>query len=126
MTLQDRYTMEGAAMTPSDQMLKGRTAIVTGAASGIGRAIAGALAGAGAAVCVADLSEEGVRRAAVEIEGEGGRAIAVTVDVGRWEQVEAMVGSTVRALGGADILVNNAGLQHIAPCTSFPWRSGIC
>jgi 3-hydroxybutyrate dehydrogenase len=44
----------------------------------------------------------------------------VTVDVGRWEQVEAMVGSTVRVLGGADILVNNAGLQHIAPVHEFP------
>ncbi len=120
MPLHGRYTMEGAAVTPSDQLLKGKTTIVTGGASGIGRAIAGALAAAGAAVCVADLSEDGARRAAAEIEGEGGRAIAVGADVARWAQVEAMVASTVRALGGVDILINNAGLQHIAPVHEFP------
>lgn len=104
-------------MTSSDHVLKGKTAIVTGGASGIGRAIASALA---AAVCVADLSEDGARRAAAEIEGEGGRAIAAAADVGRWEQVAAMVASTVQALGSADILINNAGLQHIAPVHEFP------
>ncbi|HEV8338742.1 MAG TPA: 3-hydroxybutyrate dehydrogenase [bacterium] len=107
-------------MTTGGQALKGKSAVVTGAASGIGRAIAGALAAAGAAVCVADLNEEGARRAAAEIKGDGGTAIAVAADVRRWEEVEAMVGSAVQALGGADIVVNNAGLQHIAPVHEFP------
>ncbi len=103
-----------------ERWLDGRVAAVTGAASGIGRAIAGGLAGAGAAVGVADLNEEGARRAAEEIEREGGRAIPLRADVSRWDQVDTMVAATVRAFGGVDILVNNAGLQHIAPVHEFP------
>ncbi|MGH2454329.1 MAG: 3-hydroxybutyrate dehydrogenase [bacterium] len=107
--------MEGLAVN-----LQGKAALVTGAASGIGRAIAAALAAAGAAIAVADLSEEGGRQSADEIERAGGRAIPVRADVSRWDQVVPMVEEAVAAFGGVDILVNNAGLQHIAPVHEFP------
>jgi len=100
--------------------LDGKAAIVTGAASGIGRAIATTLGAAGAAVCVGDLDEEGSRRVAGEIERSGGRAIAVRTDVSRADQVEALVRATAEAFGSMDILVNNAGLQHVAPVHEFP------
>jgi len=100
--------------------LDGKAAIVTGAASGIGRAIAATLGAAGAAVCVGDLDEEGSRRVAAEIERSGGRAIAVRADVSRADQVEALVRATAEAFGRMDILVNNAGLQHVAPVHEFP------
>jgi len=100
--------------------LDGKAAIVTGAASGIGRAIATTLGAAGAAVCVGDLDEEGSRRVAGEIERSGGRAIAVRTDVSRADQVEALVRATAEAFGRMDILVNNAGLQHVAPVHEFP------
>ncbi len=100
--------------------LDGKAAIVTGAASGIGHAIATTLGAAGAAVCVGDLDEEGSRRVAGEIERSGGRAIAVRTDVSRADQVEALVRATAEAFGSMDILVNNAGLQHVAPVHEFP------
>ena len=100
--------------------LDGKAAIVTGAASGIGRAIAATLGAAGAAVCVGDLDEEGSRRVAGEIERSGGRAIAVRADVSRADQVETLVRATAEAFGRIDILVNNAGLQHVAPVHEFP------
>ena len=100
--------------------LDGKAAIVTGAASGIGHAIATTLGAAGAAVCVGDLDEEGSRRVAGEIERSGGRAIAVRADVSRADQVEALVRATAEAFGRVDILVNNAGLQHVAPVHEFP------
>lgn len=100
--------------------LGGRTAIVTGAASGIGRAMATMLARHGAALGVCDLDEAGARAVAQEIEGAGGQAIPVRADVSRPADVEVMVAATVREFGGLDILVNNAGLQFISPVHEFP------
>ena len=88
--------------------LKNRRVIVTGAASGIGRAIALALAENGAAVAAADLKAP---EATVEaIRQAGGRAIAVAADVTQGEQVDAMVAACVKDLGGLEGLVNNAGI----------------
>ncbi len=100
--------------------LKKKSAIVTGAGSGIGRAIAGALASSGAAVCVSDLNAGAAQDVAAQIERGGGRAIASRADVRDREQVRRMVEEAVRAFGRLDILVNNAGLQHIAPILDFP------
>jgi len=89
-------------------ILSGKVAAVTGAASGIGRATAHALARAGAAVVVADLDDTGARRVAGEIADDGGRAVAIRTDVAREAEIRAMVEAAVAEFGGLDILHNNA------------------
>ncbi|MBK7950904.1 MAG: SDR family oxidoreductase [Deltaproteobacteria bacterium] len=89
--------------------LSSRTAFVTGAGQHVGRAIAEALAGQGAAVAVNDLIGARARDVAESIVKSGGRAIAVPGDVTDLEAVEAMVRETEAALGPVDILVSNAG-----------------
>jgi NAD(P)-dependent dehydrogenase (short-subunit alcohol dehydrogenase family) len=89
-------------------VLAGRVAIVTGAASGIGRASALALAREGAAVLVADLDRAGAERVAAEIVAVGGRAVGRRTDVSEPDSVAAMVEAAVQELGGLDILHNNA------------------
>jgi 3-hydroxybutyrate dehydrogenase len=88
--------------------LSGRSALVTGAASGIGRACAGRLAQAGAAVTVLDLDGDVARRVAGEIGGE-----ALQADLSDYEVLNGLEVD-------ADIIVNNAGLQHVAPIEEFP------
>ncbi len=95
--------------------LAGRVAIVTGAASGIGRAIAAALAREGARVAVADLNEAGGADAAHAIEKDGGMARAWRVDVTDAGAVAAMVGAVVSHWGAVDVLVNNAGWDTPKP-----------
>jgi len=96
--------------------LTGRRAIVTGAASGIGRAVAEGLAGAGARVMLADLNAEEGERAAATFEG----CAFQRTDVAVRDDCRRLVDRTVDAFGGVDILVNNAGLQHVAPVEEFP------
>ncbi|MDO8186961.1 SDR family NAD(P)-dependent oxidoreductase [Conexibacter sp. JD483] len=91
----------------------GRTAVVTGAASGIGEACARLLAAEGAAVVVGDLDGDGAARVAQEIEAAGGRALAIATDVGDSAQVERMLTVADERLGGIDVLVNNAGVLRL-------------
>ena len=90
------------------QFLDGRRALITGGASGIGRACAVRLAEAGASVVVVDRDAEGAKRVAEKVGGQ-----AVTVDLSELEAIDAMDLDV-------DVLVNNAGLQHVAPLHEFP------
>jgi 3-hydroxybutyrate dehydrogenase len=95
--------------------LDGRRAIVTGGASGIGRAIAEDLAAGGARVLLTDVNVEDGQDVATRISG-----VFVRADMSRHEQCDAVVARAVDEWRGVDILVNNAGLQHVAPVEEFP------
>jgi NAD(P)-dependent dehydrogenase (short-subunit alcohol dehydrogenase family) len=88
--------------------LKDKVAIVTGSASGIGRATARRLAAEGASVLIADITGAGAGDVAREINADGGRAAAQQVDLARPDSVEAMAAAAVERFGGIDILHNNA------------------
>ncbi len=90
--------------------LPGRVAIVTGAARGIGFAIAERLSKAGAHVVVADISEDGATAAAERLSEGGGKAVGMAADVTSPDEAGAMVQRTLEAFGAVDILVNNAGI----------------
>ena len=94
--------------------LQGKVAIVTGSASGIGRACAIALGLEGAAVVVADLDAGGAAQVADEILEHGGQAHAVRVDLGDRDSVESLVQQGVDTFGRLDILHNNAAATHLA------------
>jgi len=101
--------------------LQDRVAVVTGAGSGIGRAIALRYAGEGCAVAVADLDEAAAGRVAAEIEDAGGRALTVCMDVADEAAVERGVEATVAAFGRLDVMVANAGIQIVHPVEDFPY-----
>ena len=104
-------------LAPPEKELARRIALVTGGASGIGRAVARRLAAEGAHVVVADLDEVGARKTADEIIAAvgAGRALGVGMDVTREDSVSAGLEETVLAYGGLDLLVSNAGIAHSCP-----------
>jgi 3-hydroxybutyrate dehydrogenase len=100
--------------------LADRTALVTGAGSGIGAAIAEELARAGAYVLVQDLKPDAAATIAERISAEGGVADAIGGDVSNPDDVAAIVAGLLESHGRVDVLVNNAGLQHVAPIERYP------
>ncbi|MCK4412302.1 MAG: 3-oxoacyl-[acyl-carrier-protein] reductase [Candidatus Eisenbacteria sp.] len=96
----------------AQQNLAGKVALVTGAARGIGRAIALALARRGADLVISDIDEDGAKQTAAAISELGRRSLAVRCDVSRRDEVEALVNETVTQLGSLDILINNAGITR--------------
>ncbi|MGD9298987.1 MAG: SDR family NAD(P)-dependent oxidoreductase, partial [Thiohalocapsa sp.] len=101
--------------------MRDKVAIVTGAASGIGRGIALAFAREGARVAIADLNLEGAEAVAGEIRDTGAEAIGVAMDVTDEAQVEAGVERVASELGGVHVLVSNAGVQMIGPLHEMPF-----
>lgn len=102
--------------------LKDKVAIVTGAAQGIGEAIARRYVGEGAAVAIADLNLDEAKATAQKLNALGpGKAMAVAMDVTDEDQVNKGVAQVVSAWGGVDILVANAGIQIVHPIEEFPF-----
>jgi len=116
-------------MAERRKRLKGQKALVTGAGSGIGRAIAVALGAAGAAVAVNFRgSRAGADAAVAEIEAAGGQAFALQADISQEPEVAAMFAAAIAHFGTIDILVANAGIQRDAPIadmTLADWRAVI-
>ena len=115
--------------TMNARLLKGQTALVTGASSGIGEGVARALGAAGADVVVNYVTNpEAAERVAADIRAGGVRALAIRADVSRETEVQAMFAEMAGAWGGIDILVNNAGLQKdaaFADMTLQQWSTVI-
>jgi 3-hydroxybutyrate dehydrogenase len=99
--------------------LDDKVAIITGAASGIGKEIAIVFARAGAKVVIADLDKKAADATAKEIDPSGKRAIGVAMDVTNEEQVDKGTEEVVKAFGRIDVLVSNAGIQIVAPIVDF-------
>jgi 3-hydroxybutyrate dehydrogenase len=99
--------------------LQRKSAVITGAASGIGKGIALAYAREGASVAIADLNPEAAEQCAAEIRAAGGKAIGIAMDVANEESVNAGVARTAEAFGAVDILVSNAGIQIVHPLEEF-------
>lgn len=102
--------------------LKDKSCIVTGAASGIGNAIAHKYASEGGKVAIADLNLEAAQKAADDIQAKyGTEALAVAMDVTSEDQVNAGVAQVVEAWGAVDVLVSNAGIQIVNPVENFAY-----
>lgn len=110
-------------------MTDGRSVIVTGAGSGIGRAAALAFAAQGDRVVAADLNAEGAQAVVKEIEEAGGTAVAVTGDLSEQSVVDAVVAAAVERFGGVDVLVNNAAIMDrmsaVADVSDAEWERVI-
>jgi NADP-dependent 3-hydroxy acid dehydrogenase YdfG len=105
---------------PTDRVLDGTVALITGASSGIGEATAKRLAAEGAAVAVAARRLDRLERLVEEIDDAGGRALAIESDVTDRAEAEALVERTVAELGRLDTVVNNAGVMLLGPALEAP------
>ncbi len=103
-------------------MLAGKNAVVTGSTSGIGHAVASALAEAGANVMLNGLGDPGeIEKTRSELAGKTGRTVLFNgADMTKPDEIAAMIAQAESELGSVDILVNNAGIQHVAPVEEFP------
>jgi 3-hydroxybutyrate dehydrogenase len=101
--------------------LQDKVAVVTGAASGIGKQIARTFFEAEAKVAIADLNGDAAGATAAELDAKGERAMGVAMDVTREDQVDQGIEAVAARLGGIDILVSNAGIQIVSPIVDFPF-----
>jgi 3-hydroxybutyrate dehydrogenase len=106
-------------MSSLNTNLNGKVAVVTGAASGIGKQIALTLSAAGAAIAIADLNQDGANAVAEEIKKAGGKAIGVAMDVTSEEAVNQGIDRVAAELGSVDILISNAGIQIVNPIENY-------
>ncbi len=111
-----------ARLTKLDRSVAGRVALVTGAASGMGRATAFLLVDEGAKVAIVDRAAEGVAKVVDEITAAGGTAKGYVVDLAEADAIPALVDSIRADLGPVDILINNAGMSWPANITGDDWE----
>src|SRR5947209_9330089 len=104
-----------ARLTKLSRSIAGKAALVTGAASGMGRATAHLFADEGAKVAVTDQHVDGVEKVVKEIQDAGGEAVGLVLDVRQPGRIEQVVQEVTTAFGGLDILVNNAGVGVPTP-----------
>ena len=95
------------------KMLEGKVAAVTGAASGLGRAMALAFAGEGMHAALADIDEPGLKSTLNEVQGRGVRAFAMRVDVSRYQEVESFCSKAIAQFGATHVVCNNAGVSPL-------------
>jgi 3-hydroxybutyrate dehydrogenase len=125
MNLQFKPSSAHAADGAFNGRLSGKVAVITGAASGIGKEIALAFAREGAKVAIADLDRQAARQAASEIDPALQRALGLAMDVSDETQVEAGMAKVCATFGRLDVLISNAGVQIVAPLVDFElakWR----
>lgn len=103
-----------------NQLLSRKTALITGAAGGIGFEIAKEYAREGAAVVISDINREAAETAASKLKDEGFESIAAACDVTKEDEIVGAIEAVQKQFGRLDILVNNAGLQHVSPIDEFP------
>src|SRR6185312_13726318 len=109
----------GSKARNGQMRLDKKVAVITGAASGIGKEIARLYAREGAKIAIADLDGMAAEAAAREIDPSGRNAIGVAMDVSDEGQVEAGIGRVIQTFGALDVLVSNAGVQIVAPIADF-------
>jgi NAD(P)-dependent dehydrogenase (short-subunit alcohol dehydrogenase family) len=105
------------------EQLEGRVAVVTGAASGIGRALAGRFAAEGMRVVLADVEQEPLEVAVAEIRDGGAEAVGVHADVSRADDVQALADATIANFGAVHVLCNNAGVESGGRFAEIPLRT---
>jgi 3-hydroxybutyrate dehydrogenase len=108
-----------SASTAQQGRLADKVAVITGAASGIGKEIALVFAREGAKIVIADLNQAAADATAKEFDPSGKRAIGVGMDVANEDQVEAGIAQVINTFGAIDVLVSNAGIQIVAPLVDF-------
>src|ERR1700680_508680 len=101
--------------------LENKVAVITGAASGIGKEIARTFAQAGATVVIADRNVAAAQEAANELGSSGPRTLAVAMDVTSESDVESGIADVIATYGRIDVLVSNAGIQIVAPLDQLPY-----
>ena len=105
--------------------LEDKVVVITGAASGIGKAIASTFAREGAKIVIADLNQKAADATAAELDPAGRRALGVAMDVADEDQVNSGIDKAIAAFGALDVLVSNAGIQIVEPLVDFEfakWR----
>jgi 3-hydroxybutyrate dehydrogenase len=124
MNLQYNAPRSGRAASGARQgLLTDKVAVITGAASGIGKEIAFAFAREGAKVAIADLNQQAADKAASEIDPRVQRALGVAMDVSDEQQVEAGMARVLETFGRIDVLISNAGVQIVAPVVDLEFAS---